>query len=56
MKKENCAPKNILIRAVKGKKSDEDKNKEILENIEKLQKEFKFNQKLYSLLIENGKI
>ena len=43
-------PKNILIRAVKGKKLEENKRKEILENIEKLQKEFKFNQKLYTLL------
>jgi SAM-dependent methyltransferase len=43
-------PKNILIRAVKGKKLEENKRKEILENVEKLQKEFKFNQKLYTLL------
>ena len=33
-------PKNILIRAVRGKKLNEDKRKVILENIEKLQKRY----------------
>lgn len=43
-------PKNILIRAIKTGKISNEKHSEIIGEIEKLSKEFNFNQKLFSLL------
>ena len=46
------SPKNILIRAAKGKVSSEKKEK-CLNEVERLIKEFNFNPTLYKLLKED---